>query len=74
MRGAQLLTQIISTVVVVGVGLATGWRVHFGPADVAEAFTLALLFGYAFTRVDLPGHGPAQPGGGSRPGSSSSCR
>jgi ABC-type multidrug transport system permease subunit len=35
--------------VVVCVGLAIGWRVHTGPADVAEAFALALLFGYAFT-------------------------
>ena len=34
---------------VVCVGLAIGWRVHTGPVDVAEAFALALLFGYAFT-------------------------
>src|SRR4029077_9147597 len=46
---AELLTQIISAVVVVGVGLAIGWRVHTGPADVAVAFALSLLFGYAFT-------------------------
>jgi len=46
---AELLTQIISAVVVVGVGLAIGWRVHTGPADVAAAFALSLLFGYAFT-------------------------
>src|ERR1700745_3576527 len=26
-----------------------GWGVHTGPADVIEAFALALLFGYAFT-------------------------
>jgi ABC-2 type transport system permease protein len=50
---AELLTQVISTVVVVGVGLAIGWRVHTGPADVAEAFALALLFGYAFTWVGV---------------------
>jgi ABC transporter DrrB family efflux protein len=50
---AELLTQIISTVVVVGVGLAIGWRVHTGPAEVAEAFALALLFGYAFTWVGV---------------------
>ena len=50
---AELLTQIISTVVVVGVGLAIGWRVHTGPADVAEAFARALLFGYAFTGVGV---------------------
>jgi len=46
---AELLTQIISAVVVVGVGLAIGWRVHTGAAEVAEAFALSLLFGYAFT-------------------------
>src|ERR1700689_1834304 len=46
---AELLTQIISAVVVVCVGLAIGWRVHTGAGDVAEAFALALLFGYAFT-------------------------
>src|SRR6201987_124902 len=45
---AELLTQIISAVVVVGVGLAIGWRVHTGPADVAAAFALSLVFGYAF--------------------------
>ena len=32
---AELLTQMIGGVVVVGVGLAIGWRVHTGPADVA---------------------------------------
>jgi ABC-2 type transport system permease protein len=46
---AELLTQIISAIVVVCVGLAIGWRVHTGPADVIAAFGLALLFGYAFT-------------------------
>src|SRR5580693_7667430 len=46
---AELLTQIISAVVVVCVGLAIGWRVHTGPAEVIAAFALALLFGYAFT-------------------------
>ena len=46
---AELLTQMISAVVVVCVGLAIGWRVHTGPAEVIAAFALALLFGYAFT-------------------------
>ena len=46
---AELLTQMISAVIIVIVGLAIGWRVHTGPADVAAAFALALLFGYAFT-------------------------
>jgi ABC-2 type transport system permease protein len=46
---AELLTQVISTVVVVGIGLAIGWRVHTNVQDVAAALALALLFGYAFT-------------------------
>jgi ABC transporter DrrB family efflux protein len=46
---ADLLTQIIGAAVVVGIGLAIGWRVHTGPAEVVTAFALALLFGYAFT-------------------------
>ncbi len=35
--------------VLVCVGLAIGWRVHTGAADVIAAFALVLLFGYAFT-------------------------
>jgi ABC-2 type transport system permease protein len=46
---ADLLTQVIGLLVVVAVGLAIGWRVHTGPADVAAALGLALLLGYAFT-------------------------
>jgi len=46
---ADLLTQVIGALVVAGVGLAIGWRVHTGPADVLAGFGLALLFGYAFT-------------------------
>jgi ABC transporter DrrB family efflux protein len=46
---AELLTQLISTAIVVCVGLAIGWRVHTNAGDVALALALALLFGYAFT-------------------------
>jgi ABC-2 type transport system permease protein len=46
---AELLKQMISAVIVTGVGLAIGWRVHTGAGDVLAAFGLALLFGYAFT-------------------------
>jgi len=46
---ADLLTQVIGAVVVAGVGLAIGWRVHTNAADVIAGFALALLFGYAFT-------------------------
>jgi ABC-2 type transport system permease protein len=46
---SDLVTQVIGTVVVAGVGLAIGWRIHSSLADAAVAFGLALLFGYAFT-------------------------
>src|ERR1700678_4509260 len=46
---AELLTQLMSTVIVVCVGLAIGWRVHTNGWDVLAALGLALLFGYAFT-------------------------
>jgi len=46
---AELLTQMISAVIVVCVGLAIGWRVHTSAGNVAVALALALLFGYAFT-------------------------
>src|SRR3984885_2519295 len=34
---ADLLTQMIGAVVVAGIGLAIGWRVHTGPGDVIAA-------------------------------------
>jgi ABC-2 type transport system permease protein len=46
---ADLVTQVIGTVVVAVVGLAIGWRIHSSVAAAAAAFGLALLFGYAFT-------------------------
>jgi ABC transporter DrrB family efflux protein len=46
---SDLVTQVIGTAVVAGVGLAIGWRIHTSLADAAAAFGLALLFGYAFT-------------------------
>lgn len=46
---ADLLTQVIGVLVVAGVGLAIGWRVHAGFGGVIAAFGLALLFGYSFT-------------------------
>jgi ABC-2 type transport system permease protein len=46
---ADLLTQVIGTVVTAGVGLAIGWRIHNGAGDAIAGFALALLFGYAFT-------------------------
>lgn len=46
---ADLLTQVIGVIVVIGVGLAIGWRIHTGPGDALAAFGLSLLLGYAFT-------------------------
>jgi ABC-2 type transport system permease protein len=48
---ADLLTQVLGALVVAGVGLAIGWRVHTNTGDVLAGFALALLFGYAFTWV-----------------------
>src|SRR5271156_6349012 len=45
---AELLTQMISTVIVVCLGLAIGWRIHTNAGDVALALALVLLSGYAF--------------------------
>lgn len=50
---ADLLTQVVGVLVVALVGLAIGWRVHTGPADVLAGFGLALLFGYAFSWVGV---------------------
>jgi ABC-2 type transport system permease protein len=46
---ADLLTCVIGVAVVALVGLAIGWRITTNVGDAAEAFALALLFGYAFT-------------------------
>jgi ABC transporter DrrB family efflux protein len=46
---SDLLTQVIGVIVVAAVGLAIGWRVRTGFGDIAAAFGLAMLFGYAFS-------------------------
>jgi ABC-2 type transport system permease protein len=46
---ADLLTQVLGALVVAGVGLAVGWRIHTNVWDTLAAFGLAMLFGYAFT-------------------------
>src|SRR5215471_9351724 len=38
---ADLLTQMIGALVVAGVGLAIGWRVHTSAGDVIEAYAFA---------------------------------
>jgi ABC-2 type transport system permease protein len=50
---SELLTQLISTAIVVCVGLAIGWRVHSSAGDVVLALALTLLFAYAFTWVGI---------------------
>ena len=61
---AELLTQILSALVVVCVGLAIGWRVHTGAGGrdrrirAGPAVRLRLHLGGR-----VPGHGAAQPGG-----------
>ena len=46
---ADLLTQVLGIVVLIGTGLAIGWRIHNGPADALLAVGLALLFAFAMT-------------------------
>jgi ABC transporter DrrB family efflux protein len=44
---ADLILTLIATTVTVAAGLAVGWRVHAGLADILLAFLLALLFAYS---------------------------
>jgi ABC-2 type transport system permease protein len=44
---ADLILTLIAATVTVLCGLAVGWRIHAGPADVLLAFGLALLFAYS---------------------------
>ena len=46
---ADLLTQVLGILVLVGTGLAIGWRIHNGPADALLAVGLSLLFAFAMT-------------------------
>jgi ABC-type transport system involved in multi-copper enzyme maturation permease subunit len=70
----ELLTQLISSVIVICVGLAIGWRVHTNAADFVAAIALALLFGYAFTWAGVClGMILRSPEAAQASGSSSSC-
>jgi ABC transporter DrrB family efflux protein len=44
---ADLITTLVGATVTVLTGLAVGWRIHAGWADVLLALVLALLFGYS---------------------------
>ncbi|MGN6794402.1 MAG: ABC transporter permease [Streptosporangiaceae bacterium] len=46
---ADLLTQALGILVLIGTGLAIGWRIHNGPADALLAVGLSLLFAFAMT-------------------------
>jgi len=46
---ADLLTQILGIVVLIGTGLAIGWRIHNGIGDALLAVGLSLLFAFAMT-------------------------
>jgi ABC-type multidrug transport system permease subunit len=44
---ADLVLTLVAATVTVLTGLAVGWRIHAGPADILLAFGLALLFAYS---------------------------
>jgi ABC-2 type transport system permease protein len=46
---ADLITQVLGIVVLIGAGLAVGWRVHNGLPDALLAVGLSLLFAFAMT-------------------------
>jgi ABC-2 type transport system permease protein len=46
---ADLLTQMLGILVLIGTGLVIGWRIHNGPAEALLAVGLALLFAFAMT-------------------------
>jgi ABC transporter DrrB family efflux protein len=48
---ADLLTEIVAILVLVGTGLAVGWRIHNGVADALLAFGLCLLIAFGMTWV-----------------------
>jgi ABC transporter DrrB family efflux protein len=46
---ADLLTQMLGIVVLIGTGLAIGWRIHDGLGEALLAVGLSLLFAFAMT-------------------------
>jgi ABC-2 type transport system permease protein len=46
---SDLATQLLGIVVLVGAGLAVGWRLHNGVGDALLALGLSLLFAFAMT-------------------------
>jgi ABC-2 type transport system permease protein len=48
---SDLLLNLASLIVMAGVGLIVGWRVHTSPGEAVLGFGLLLLFAYAFSWV-----------------------
>jgi ABC transporter DrrB family efflux protein len=48
---ADVATNVISLIIMVGVGLAVGFRFHSNPIEVVAGIGLMLLFGYAFSWI-----------------------
>ncbi len=48
---ADLCRSVLSLCIMVGLGLAVGFRFHTGPVHAAAGLSLILIFGYAFTWV-----------------------
>ncbi|WP_328915764.1 MULTISPECIES: ABC transporter permease [unclassified Streptomyces] len=48
---ADLVQTVLTLVVLTGVGLLVGWRIHHGIAKMFAAFALLLLLGYAFSWI-----------------------
>jgi ABC transporter DrrB family efflux protein len=48
---ADVATNVISLMIMVGVGLAVGFRFHSSPLEVVAGIGLMLLFGYAFSWI-----------------------
>ena len=47
--GGDLIVSVFSLAVMIGCGLAVGWRIHRGLGSALEGFGLLLLFGYALS-------------------------
>jgi ABC-2 type transport system permease protein len=51
--GADILIGVISTLIMIGCGLAVGWRAEDGVASAVAAFALILVFRYAMSWIGV---------------------
>jgi ABC-2 type transport system permease protein len=51
--GADILLGLLAMVIMVGCGIAVGWRIHHGLGQAAEAFGLLILMRYAVGWVGI---------------------